>query len=228
MKRIFLAFAGLAFTAALHAQTTGSTKTSTSPVSFGLRAGVNFQNLNGKDADGDDLDNKLATFFNAGINVELPIAPDFYIQPGVVYTMKGAKADNENFKAKISYLDVPVNFVYKPMLGSGKLILGVGPYIGFGLGGNISYDNNNISVKKDIEFKNETSTADYAASGGAMVKRIDAGGNLLFGYEFANKLSVQLNAQLGMINIMPKLSDAPDADGSLKHTGFGVSLGYRF
>lgn len=227
MKKLFVACICLAVAGAASAQTR-TTTSSTSPVSFGLRAGVNFQNINGEDEDGDDLDNKLATFFHGGINVEIPVAPDFYIQPGVLYTMKGAKADNENFKAKISYLDVPVNFVYKPALGSGKLILGIGPYIGFGLGGNISYDNNNVTIKKDIEFKSETTTADYVANGGAVVKRIDAGGNLLFGYEFANKLSLQLNAQLGMVNIRPKLSDNPDADGSMKHTGFGISLGYRF
>jgi hypothetical protein len=44
----------------------------------------------------------------------------------------------------------------------------------------------------------------------------------------ANKLSVQLNAQLGMVKINPKIDGLGDDESSWKNTGFGVSLGYRF
>jgi hypothetical protein len=58
------------------------------------------------------------------------------------------------------------------------------------------------------------------------LKRFDAGGNLLAGYEFANKLSFQLNAQLGLVNINPEISGSDKT--KYRNTGFGVSLGYRF
>src|SRR3954468_1896494 len=58
---------------------------------FGLRAGVNFQNINGKNGNGDKLENKLKTGFNIGANAEVPIAPDFYVQPGVLFSTKGTK-----------------------------------------------------------------------------------------------------------------------------------------
>jgi len=61
---------------------------------FGLRAGVNFQNVNGKDFEGDKIeDNKLKTGFHIGVNAEIPVAPEFYIQPGVLFSTKGAKDD---------------------------------------------------------------------------------------------------------------------------------------
>ena len=51
---------------------------------FGVRAGVNFQNINGKDANDDKLENDLITAFHAGVQVDIPIAPQFYFQPGLL------------------------------------------------------------------------------------------------------------------------------------------------
>jgi hypothetical protein len=101
--------------------------------SFGLRAGVNFQNINGKDENGDKSENDILTGFNIGINAEIPVGVDFYFQPGLLYTIKGAKSKDVilgqtiNGKVKISYIELPLNFLYKPMLGKGHLLLGFGP-----------------------------------------------------------------------------------------------------
>src|SRR6188474_1263127 len=61
--------------------------------SFGLRGGVNFQNINGKDENGDKLENDLLTGFNVGINAEIPVGTDLYFQPGLLYSIKGAKTN---------------------------------------------------------------------------------------------------------------------------------------
>ena len=39
---------------------------------------------------GDKLDNKLKTGFNAGVNAEIPVGVDFYVQPGLLFSTKGA------------------------------------------------------------------------------------------------------------------------------------------
>src|SRR6266536_3188956 len=107
---------------------------------FGVRAGVNFQNLNGKDDEGHDLDYKMKTGFNIGVNAEVPIAPDFYVQPGVLFSTKGAKMEITGFddaKINLSYVEIPINLLYKPTLGAGKLLLGFGPYIGIAVGGKV-------------------------------------------------------------------------------------------
>src|SRR5438045_9626468 len=61
---------------------------------FGLRAGVNFQNINGKDENDDKLKNDMLTGFNVGINAEIPVGVDFYFQPGLLYSIKGAKSED--------------------------------------------------------------------------------------------------------------------------------------
>jgi hypothetical protein len=203
-----------------------STGFSQTKTAFGIRAGVNFQNLNGEDVDGDDLDYKLKTGFHIGLDVDIPIAQDFYIRPGVLFSTKGAKSDDgEDSKINLSYIEVPVGFVYKPTLGTGKLILGIGPYVAFAVGGKWKIDDDN---EIDIEFENEI-TPTQALSGTPYLKSLDFGGNLFFGYEFSQHFFAQLNAQLGMMNLMPKIEGVDEDDrGKVKNTGFGVSLGYRF
>jgi hypothetical protein len=194
--------------------------------SFGVRAGVNFQNLNGKDGNDDRLENNLLVGFNAGVNAEVPIAQDFFIQPGLLYSVKGAKSDDafagQDIKVKLNYLELPINLLYKPALGEGRLLMGFGPYIAYALNGKVKGDNDAV----DIEFDNEASPLDYAD--GPVMKRFDAGANLLFGFEMSNNLSAQINAQLGLLNLNPKLTGVNEDLGTLKNTGFGVSLGYRF
>lgn len=218
MKTKFLSLIIASFFAApLFAQQMAVTGTRTT---FGIRGGVNFQNINGKNANGDKLENDLLTGFHAGVNAEIPVGTGSFVQPGVLYTIKGAKIRNSDDKIKIAYVDVPVNFVYKPILGTGNMVLGFGPYVGFGIGGKV--DNGNAET--DIEF-----TKTYEAGNSApQFKRIDAGANFLAGYEFVNKLSFQLNAQLGLVDINPEIPNATNDKTNLRNTGWGLSLGYRF
>ncbi|MET0636992.1 MAG: porin family protein [Chitinophagaceae bacterium] len=202
----------------------GTTVATQAQTTFGIRGGVNFQNINGKEADGGDLDYKIKTGFSAGVNAEIPVGDGFYVQPGVLFSQKGAKLDDD-LRINLSYIEVPVNFLYKPELGTGKLLLGFGPYLGVAVGGSIKSDDSDEDI--DFKFKSKVTTAEYLTDG-PYLRRFDAGGNLLVGYEFSNKLSFQLNAQLGLLNINPEIEDADDNDGKWKNTGFGLSLGYRF
>jgi len=200
--------------------------------SFGLRAGVNFQNINGKDEMGDKLKNDILFGYNFGVNAEIPVAPDFYFQPGVLFTTKGAKNDEiilgqpVSSRIKISYIEIPLNFLYKPLLGNGHLLLGVGPYVAVGVGGNVKYEGSGFNETQDIKFQNTVKTTD--ADNVFYVKRVDAGANLLAGYEFPNRVSLQLNTQLGLVKINPEYEGNSDDKTSAKNTGFGFSLGYRF
>ena len=105
MKTKIVIVTALAFlvTANVFAQNNG--------ISFGARAGVNFHNLNGKDENGDKLSNKLIPGFNVGANVEIPVATDFYVQPGLLFTTKGAKWKTVDVKTTLSYLEIPINFI---------------------------------------------------------------------------------------------------------------------
>lgn len=189
--------------------------------SFGLRGGVNFQNINGEDPSGDKWENDMAVRFNAGVVANIPVAPEFYFQPGLLYTTKGAKFNNEflgidaNAELNTSYLELPLSFLYRPLLGTGHLLLGFGPYVAYGLGGKLESGDTEVDIKFGDEESNDI----------LYLKRMDYGANLFFGYELQNGLSLQLNTQLGLANILP---DAADNDATFKNTGFGISLGYMF
>ena len=192
---------------------------------FGVRTGVNFQNINGRDAGDDKLENKMAPRFHIGVNAEIPIAPEFYVQPGLLFTTKGAKIDNDlggDPTLSLSYIEIPVNLLYKPVVGNGKLLVGFGPYIAYGIGGKYKTEGDDYKVK----FKNNVETGDEFDA--VYFKPFDAGANLLFGYEFTKHFSAQLNAQLGLVNINSNYDNIPDTDARSANTGFGVSVGYRF
>lgn len=207
-------------------------KVNLNSTSFGLRGGVNFQNINGKDENGDKLENDMLTGFNFGINAEIPVGVDFYFQPGLLYTIKGAKSKDVIFgqtingKVRISYVELPLNFLYKPVLGKGHLLLGFGPYVALGISGKETYEGGGSSLTSDIKFKNKVMNTD--SDDFAYIRPLEAGANLLAGYEFSNRVSFQLNTQLGLTKINPEYEGAPDDKTSAKNTGFGFSLGFRF
>jgi hypothetical protein len=205
---------------------------STGGTSFGLRGGVNFQNINGKDENGEKLKNDILTGFNVGINAEIPVGVDFYFQPGLLYSLKGAKSEDDilgqsfNTTLKISYLEIPLNLIYKPLLGTGHLLLGFGPYVAFGVGGEATYDGGGSSLTEKVKFKKTVASSD--PNDVVYIRPMDAGANLLAGYEFSNRFSFQLNTQLGLVKINPEYEGVSNDEASAKNTGFGISLGYRF
>lgn len=196
-----------------------------------IRGGVNFQNINGKDGSGDKLENKLIPGFNVGIMAEAPIAPQFFFQPGLLFSTKGAKSEDEALgqtitnKVSLGYLEVPLNLLFKPLLGNGHLILAFGPYVGFGLTGNSTLEVGGNETDIDVKFQKSVDESDPIDV--YYFKRLDAGANLSAGYEFASGLSFQMNTQLGLLDISPEYQGVED-ETKWNNTGFGLSLGYRF
>ncbi len=218
---ITLAFMIFSFTM-LQAQSLNDSKTS-----FSIIGGVNFQNLTGTDFDGKKLENNLITGFHVGAQAEIPIAPEFYFQPGLLFSTKGGERVDGPITTttKLSYIELPLSFKYKGALGNGHVVLGLGPYIGYAIGGNVT-DTENESNTQDIEFVNEVSASDPIAT--PYMKALDVGANFFTGYVLQNGLFLQLNAQLGLVEINPDDKRIPENDYSIKNTGFGISLGYWF
>ena len=218
---IFVLSASLSF-----AQSYENTKSS-----FAILGGLNFQNFNGNDNSGNRMDNDMIIGYHAGINVQMPVAPEFYFQPGLLFSLKGSESSFGSLTGtyKLSYIELPLNLVYKSLLGYGYVTLGFGPYIGYGIAGNATLTSNSVSFETDIEFTNVVESGDSYET--AYFRPFDAGGNIFAGYEMAGGLFLQLNAQLGMLKINPEDRRTLVVYGdelSVKNTGFGFSLGYRF
>jgi hypothetical protein len=205
MKKVLLSVAALMIAGI----TFGQTK-------FGIVAGPNFSSATVKSATGDKETGDLLVGVRAGVTADLQLADEFYIGTGLLYAGKGTKdKDNSDFKTTLSYLQIPINFLFKPEVGSGKLNLGAGPYVAYGLGGKHKGTIGNVTGELKA-FDDE--------AGLAKLKRFDAGLGVVAGYELKQGLYLGLNADLGLINAY----DNTDNDRSWKNTSFGVSVGYKF
>jgi hypothetical protein len=203
MKKVLLAFAGLLIAGVSFGQT-----------KFGVVAGPQFSSYTTKGDNADKETSDLLVGVRAGFTADLQLADEFYIGTGLLFSGKGGKT-NDNFKGNFSYLQVPVNFLFKPEVGSGKLNLGVGPYFAYGVAGKWKTTVGNVEGKAKV-FDEE--------SGALQLKRFDAGLGIVAGYELPAGLYLGLNADLGLVNTLKH----DDNGASLKNTSFGVSVGYKF
>lgn len=199
---------------------------------FGLQAGVNFQSINGRDVNDNKLNSDPLTGYHLGLITDLKIAPGFYFQTGLLYTTKGGKNylmqsyPSTVSTVRMSYLELPLGFVVKPMLGDGHILLGLGSYVSYGLAGKVKYTAEGIQLNKVVQFQNKVNPGD--AQDVPYFRRMDAGLNMLAGYEFPGGFSFQLNTQLGLAKINPVFTARTNDNTLAQHTGFGLSLGYRW
>ncbi len=195
--------------------------------SVSVLGGVNFQNLNGKAANGDRLENEMITGYHAGLNAQLPIAPEVYFQPGLLFSLKGGRSVDNPLTSvyRLSYIEMPLNLVYRGVAGDGFILLGFGPYVGYAIGGKVKYRTESTETSRGIEFTNEVTADDPLLD--AYFRPLDFGGNILFGFEMPDGVFFQLNTQLGIVKINPVDRRITGDQSSVKNTGFGLSLGYR-
>lgn len=212
----------------LSASTAVAQSTDNSKMSFAIVGGVNFQNLTGKSMNGDKLSNDMLTGYHFGVNIQFPIASGFFFQPGLLYSTKGAIDNSNSLKVttNLEYLELPLNLVYKGMTSNGHFMIGFGPYLAYGVGGKVTTETGPLTVKSDVEFKDVVQVGDDLLV--PYFRRFDAGASFLAGYEMAGGLFIQLNADLGIAKINPEDKRIPNDKTSVKNSGFGVSLGYRF
>ena len=195
-----------------------------SQVSFGIHAGASLQNINGTYENGEKLKNDFVPGFHAGLMLEIPVTPDFYFQPGLLFSTKGADNVYEiaGQKASIYYFELPLHIAFKPHAGAGRLIFGLGPYLAYGISGNFLF----AGGKEEIVFRNRI-TATEQLSGVPYLRPLDAGADVFLEYKFSVGLAVRLNAQLGLLNLLPT-TEGESSSALRRNTGYGISLGYWF
>jgi len=167
------------------------------------------------------------TGFSVGLIADIPIGESgFRVIPELYYVGKGFKADatidllgqqiKGETKTSISYIDLPINFAYAFELGNSRLMVGAGPYAGFGISGKTITKTTVSGIsqedKRDVEFGNGSDQYD----------RLDIGANFMAAYILNNGLMFKVNYSLGLINL------SNNSDSDYKNRFFGVSLGYFF
>ncbi|REC42911.1 porin family protein [Chryseobacterium pennipullorum] len=181
MKKILLGFALVAGTFTF-AQKTTSTHTS-SPVRFGLKAGLNISSISG-----DGLKSKAG--FYGGAFANIPVAQDFSVQPEVLYSGMGAKDDFDgNAKLNLDYIAVPVMFQYNALP---NLYLEAGPQFGFLMSAKSKYNSASVDVKDEL-------------------KTFDFGIGLGAGYYFTNNIGVNLRYVAGLTDLAKNRPSGSDS-----------------
>jgi hypothetical protein len=126
MKKIFLLFAGLSLSLCTLAQNTNVTTrlpqnhnlegggSSTDNSGFGIKGGVNFNQLHGGDKD-NIPGLKNTTTWHAGFYAQFPLGGSraISLQPEILYNRRGFEAQ-DTVKLRMDYLELPLLFVYSP------------------------------------------------------------------------------------------------------------------
>lgn len=184
---------------------------------LGAKAAFGMYNMTLKTA-GHDVSTQMIPSFNAGVFLDVPLTPEFAFRTELLLSQKGTKnKDLDNAKLRLTYLEVPVTFLYKGALSGGKVLVGFGPYVAYALAGKIKDGSNSTKVK----FKTSVSATEAAQN--TYLKPLDVGAKIYAGYELANGVTFTIESSLGLVNIAPKISGGDS--GTAKNVGFGLSIG---
>jgi opacity protein-like surface antigen len=181
---------------------------------FGVKGGLNVANFEGDTG----LDMKSKVGFHVGGFVAIKLSDKFTLQPEVLYSTQGAKADNiqQDINGTIYTADVDFNldYVNVPLMvkyyAAEKFNIELGPQLGFLTSAKVKATVDGTSAEEDV--KDQFESMEYGVNVGA-------------GYDFTEKLSAGLRYNLGLSNIA---KTEPGDDSKLTNTVFSVSLGYKF
>jgi len=208
-----------------------SAKSQSDGISVRLHSGLNVQTINGMNMTGDKLSLSLVPRFNVGVMIDFPIVSKLYIKSGLLFTTKGAKSNGQflgmdmSIEYNLAYAELPLSLLYKVPLGEGHILFGLGPYLSYGLVGNIDVTIANTTLNEKIKFVNHYESLKPIELNN--LNPFDYGGNLFLGYEFERKILLQFNAQVGMAKVNAK-NTLLFSKTSFKNRGYGLSIEYKF
>ena len=198
MKKLFLFMALAVFALNVNAQDETLQAETSQGVTFGVKAGMNFANLNG-----DIEENDMKLGFHFGGVAEIMFNDKFAVQPELLYSSQGTQFDfaGETLKYNLDYINVPVMAKYYVAEG---FSVEAGPQVGFLVSAKSKFDGDT----EDIED----------------LKSIDFGFNFGAGYKLDSGLNFSARYNLGLSNI----DDVDNSDFEIKNGVIQVSVGYMF
>ena len=183
-------------------------------VKYGVKAGLNLANINEKSSFGSENDGKTSKIgFHFGGTAEFPASEAVSVQTGLLFSSKGYKVSylGVSGSMNVNYLEIPINTIYKIEIGSSKLCLSAGPYLGYAVSGNLKQGD------VEVDLKIGSGDEDY-------YKALDYGLNIGAGVELNDKITIGLQYGIGLANI----SSYTEYGTSAKNNVFGISVGYMF
>lgn len=211
-------------------------------VTWGVRGGMNISNAadkydgsveSGESKSDYESDFKSRVGFHLGVVLDWGLSENFYIQPGLYFTTRGMKLDEdwegEKYEEKwnLNYLQLPILASYRIALSDNvKWHINAGPYLAYGLGGKVKweYSYEGESEKGDFKaFGTSDDDDDDDEKGG--LKRFDAGLSFGTGISF-NKMYFGVVYDLGLTNAADE--DQFGDDYKVRNRNFAITVGYNF
>lgn len=143
-------------------------------VRFGLKAGANLASISG-DNDG----TKMKFGFNAGAVARFSVSEAFSIQPELVFSAQGAKADEGDGSLNLNYINLPILAQYN----TGGFIIETGPQFGFLMSAKLKDGDDEMDIKDGL-------------------KGLDLGWGIGLGYQTASGFGVNARYNIGLSNVV--------------------------
>ena len=218
----------------------GMAGTSFSQVHWEVKAGLNYSGIMVEDGDGNKVSTSAVPGIYLGLGTVIRLSNQFAIQPTLTYARRGFKQKGkagflgwgEDFEARVSYIELPVDFMYTPQVGLGHLLIAAGPYIGYGAGGkwtttgDVLIGDIRITGNGDIDFQNDNSHH-KTMNHHVYAKPWDYGVHFRLGYALYHRYTLSFEMQQGIANLQPGWGDNEPV-GEIRTRSFGVALAYRF
>ena len=163
MKKLSLIVVSVFFSTILMAQ--GRTD-------FGIKAGLNVANMS---IEPEIANTDVRLGLHAGLLAHIHLAPEWALQPELVYSAQGFEDDQNKVTWKLDYINVPIMVQY--MFNNG-FRLQAGPQVGFLASAKVD----NLDIKEDL-------------------KKIDAGLGFGIGYLSYSGFGIDARYNLGLSNI---------------------------
>lgn len=171
-----------------------------------------------------DYDTKNRFSWQAGLLLDLEVESNVTVQPGLLFSNKGYRYEDEDdgfeieTKSKPLYLHIPVPVLLFHELDNIKIYGGAGPYVSFGIGGEIETDGEILNFGFDDE-----GDIDWGSDDSDNYKTTDVGIVLNAGVRKDN-LQLGLAYDLGLRNIAPNA----DEDNIARNRSFSINIAYFF
>ena len=210
-----------------------------------VEAGANFSNMTGK-ANGETNDGDILTGYRIGGGVEFGITDGFYINPGLYFLSRGAKATVElpkttDYAMKVvsstwlHNVEIPVHVGYRVAVAPNMAVsIQAGPWFSYGFLGKVSQKTRVTGEGKIADAARELAKAsDDAVNKGdnnpykdgkavkQSLKPFDLGVGMQAAFEY-RQFGVNLGFEYGLLN-----TSAFD-EVKVNNMNFYVGLGYRF
>ncbi len=156
---------------------------------IGVSGAVNIANIKGQD----DSESKSIIGPRAGLAVYSNLENPLFVQSGLFYSVKGAKASLEGEEAKLlySFIELPVNVGFQIPVGESiKVSPYVGGFAGYALSGKLKFG----GITFDL-FNDDLTEEGYDPD------RLDYGANVGVGLHFNNRIILSAQYSHGLANL---------------------------